>query len=157
NLYFTARMLFSLSRGGYAPVSLGKLSKRGMPVTAVLVSSVGTLVALGLSGVFKETAFVFLIGIGFFGGPFILLVTLARHFAVRRKVREQGKQFVRFAPPGPWSSLLGISGLVGVLASTWWMPDFHVTLLAGPPWIGFLTLCYFIWRAYQKRKPVDGT
>jgi len=41
NLYFTARMLFSLSRGGYAPAILGKLSKRGMPVAAVLASSLG--------------------------------------------------------------------------------------------------------------------
>ena len=50
-----------------------------------------------------------------------------------------------------------LMALLGVLLSTWWVPDFHVSLLSGPPWLGFLTLCYFIWRAYQKRKPVDGT
>src|SRR6266481_7477552 len=36
NLYLTSRMLFSLSRGGYAPAALGRLSKRGAPVTALL-------------------------------------------------------------------------------------------------------------------------
>ena len=36
NLYFSARLLFSLARGGYAPARSGKLSKRGMPVAAVM-------------------------------------------------------------------------------------------------------------------------
>jgi len=44
-----------------------------------------------------------------------------------------------------------------VLLSTWWVPDFHVSLLSGPPWLGFVTLCYFIWRVNQNRKSVDGT
>src|SRR5215813_8561420 len=91
NLYFTSRMLFSLSRGGYAPAVLGKLSKRGMPVAAVLMSSVGMIVALVLSGLFKDTAFLFLIGVAFFGGPFIWLTTLATHLAFRRRMKLEGK------------------------------------------------------------------
>ena len=156
NLYFTARMLFSLSRGGYAPSLLGKLSSRGMPVAAVLTSSLGMVVALVLSGIFKDTAFLFLIGVAFFGGPFIWLMTLATHLGFRRKLRLERKEFVRFAPRGPWSSLIGFAALFGVLASTWWVPDFHVSLLAGPPWLAFLTLCYFIWRGYQSRKTSSG-
>jgi AAT family amino acid transporter len=151
NLYFTARMLFSLSRGGYAPAALGKLSKRGMPVAAVLASSVGMVVAFVLSGLFKDTAFLFLIGVAFFGGPFIWIMTLATHLGFRRKMKVEGKEFVRFAPPGPWSSLVGLAALIGVLASTWWVPDFHVSLLAGPPWLVFLTLCYFIWQAVNRK------
>jgi L-asparagine transporter-like permease len=158
NLYFTARMLFSLSRGGYAPPALGKLSKRGMPVAAVLTSSAGMVAAVVLSGLFKGTvAFLFLIGVAFFGGPFIWIMTLATHLGFRRKMNLEGKKFVRFAPPGPWSSLLGLAALICVLGSTWWMPDFHVSLLAGPPWIAFLTLCYFIWRVFQTRKSNAGT
>lgn len=156
NLYFTARMLFSLSRGNYAPAFLGKLSKRGMPVTAVLASSVGMVVALLLSGLFKDTAFLFLIGVAFFGGPFIWIMTLATHLGFRRKMKLEEKTFVRFAPPGPWSSLLGLAALLGVLASTWWIPDFHVSLLAGAPWLAFLTLCYFIWHVTNARKSGAG-
>ena len=156
NLYFTARMLFSLSRGGYAPAALGKLSKRGMPVAAVLASSAGMVAAIILSGLFKETAFVFLIGVAFFGGPFIWLMILATHMAFRKTMKEGRREFTSFAPKGYASSLLGIVGLLGVLLSTWWIPDFHVTLVAGPPWLAFLTLCYFIWRAYQNRKTSAG-
>jgi AAT family amino acid transporter len=39
--------------------------------------------------------------------------------------------------------------LLGVLASTWWVPSFHVTLLAGPPWLAFISLCYLMWKKAQ--------
>jgi AAT family amino acid transporter len=149
NVYFTSRLLFSLSRGGYAPASLGKLNKRGMPVAAVLVSSVGMFAALILSQLFKNTAFVFMIGVAFFGGPFIWIMILATHLAFRRATSLAGKQIVRFAPPGPWSSLFGLAALLAVLASTWWVPSFHVTLLAGPAWLAFITLCYLVWKKTQ--------
>jgi len=153
NLYFTARMLFSLSRGGYAPAALGKLSKRGMPVAAVLASSLGMIAAIILSGLFKETAFLFLIGVAFFGGPFIWLMTLATHIGFRKTMKAEGRKFTRFAPRGYLSSLLGMAALLGVLFLTWWIPGFHVTLLAGPPWLAFLTLCYFMWRTFRNRGP----
>jgi amino acid transporter, AAT family len=156
NLYFCARLLFSLARGGFAPTGLGKLSNSGMPVAAVLASSVGLIAALVLSGIFQRTAFVFLIGVAFFGGPFIWLMTLATHIAFRVKVAKENRAIIKIAPLGLWSSALGIVALVAVLASTWWIPDFHVALLAGPPWLAFLTVCYFIWRKFQSSKIAAG-
>jgi L-asparagine transporter-like permease len=156
NLYFTARMLFSLSRSGFAPKVLGKLSKNGMPVAGVLASSIGMVVALVLSQVFKETAFVFLIGVAFFGGPFIWLMTLATHILFRRRMAKENRAITKIAPLGIWSSVFGIVALLAVLASTWWIPDFHVALLSGPPWLVFLTVCYFVWRKFGSRKSSDG-
>ena len=157
NLYFTARMLFSLSRGGYAPTILGKLNKRGMPAAAVIASSAGMVAAILLNLKFSNSAFFYLIGVAFFGGPFIWIVTLLTHVAFRHKMRQEGKEFTRFAPRGFWSSVIGLFALAGVLISTWWVPSFHVSLLAGLPWLVFLTLCYFIWRACKNRKSDDGT
>ena len=157
NLYFTARMLFSLSRGGYAPGSLGKLSKRGMPVAAVLASSLGMAAAILLNWKFADTAFFYLIGVAFFGGPFIWVMILVTHLAFRRKMEKAKREFARFAPRGLWSSAIGMLALLAVLASTWWVPAFHVSLLAGPPWLAFLSLCYFIWRAYRNRISDNGT
>jgi AAT family amino acid transporter len=151
NLYFTARMFFSLSRGGYAPSFLGKLSRRGMPVAAVLASGLGLLAALLLSHFFDESAFVFMIGVAFFGGPFAWLMTLLAHLAFRRSARRTGTPIVCFAPPGPWSSLLGLFALLGVLLATWWVPGFRITLRAGPLWLALLTLCYFVWTSFRSR------
>jgi L-asparagine transporter-like permease len=156
NLYFTARMLFSLSRGGFAPPFLGRLSKKGMPVAAVLVSSIGMAVALMLSETLKETAFLFLIGVAFFGGPFIWLMTLATHIAFRLRVAKENRVIARIAPLGIWSSIFGIVALLAVLASTWWIPDFHVALRFGPPWLVFLTVCYFTWRKFRSPEAPAG-
>jgi AAT family amino acid transporter len=146
NLYFTARLLFSLARGGFAPAVLGRLSRRGMPVPAVLASSIGLVAALVLSHLFQATAFVFLIGVAFFGGPFIWLMTLLTHIAFRRRAAKENRGIARIAPLGAAGSVAGIVALLAILASTWWIPDFHVALLSGPPWLAFLTICYFIFR-----------
>ncbi len=45
DLYLATRMIFSLSRGGYAPKSLGVVSKRGVPLRALLLSTTGLVVA----------------------------------------------------------------------------------------------------------------
>ena len=47
-LYISSRMLFSLARTGWAPSALGRLSKKGTPTLALLVSSYGIIVALVL-------------------------------------------------------------------------------------------------------------
>jgi L-asparagine transporter-like permease len=153
NVYFTSRLLFSLARGGYAPSGLGRLNKRGMPVAAVLVSSVGMAAALVLSQLFKNTAFVFMIGVAFFGGPFIWIMILATHLAFRRATAREKRNILRVAPRGPWSSLFGLIALIGVLISTWWVPSFHIALLAGPPWLIFITLCYLAWRRANRHPP----
>jgi len=151
NLYFASRMLFSLSRGGYAPAALGRLSKRVMPVNAVLVSSVGMVAALILSQISRNSAFVFMIGVAFFAAPFVWITILTTHIAFRRATARAGKKILHFAPPGPWSSLVGIVALLGVLISTWWVPSFHITMLAGGPWLLFITLCYLVWRRAHHR------
>lgn len=151
NLYFTSRLLFSLARGGYAPAVLGKLSGKGMPVPAVLASSAGMAVAAFLSMVFPDTAFVLMIGVAFFGGPFVWIMILLTHLGFRRATSHWSEPPLRFAPGGPWSSLFGLAGLLGVLISTWWIPEFHITLFVGPPWLLFLTLCYWIWSRTHRR------
>jgi amino acid transporter, AAT family len=153
NLYFTARLLFSLARGGYAPASLGKLSKRGMPAIAVMASGFGMVIALVLSRYFEQTAFVFMIGVAFFGGPFIWIMILVTHLAFRRANEREGKKVIRIAPAGPWSSLFGLVALVAVLISTWWVPGFRITLEAGLPWLAFVSLCYFAWTRWRAAHP----
>jgi L-asparagine transporter-like permease len=157
NLYFGARLLFSLARGGYAPAALGGLSKRGMPTAAVLASSLGMLAAMMLAQRLQNTkAFEYMIGVAFFGGPFVWIMTLITHVEFRRKMARMNQDFLRIAPGGSWSSLLGLAALFAVLISTWWVPSFHVTLLAGPPWLALITLCYFLFRrATNKGLAVD--
>jgi len=154
NLYFGARLGFSLARGGYLPSILGELSGRGMPVIAVLASAGGMIAALVLSEYFKESLFVFMIGLSTFGALFAWLVTLLAHIAFRRFHRRHARPYLQLGPPGPWASLTGFAAVFAVLVSTWWVPGFRITLLAGVPWLAALSLGYWIWsRTRRDRSP----
>jgi len=147
DLYLTTRMLFSLSRGGYAPNFLGKLNADGVPLAALMVSSVGMIIALILDVRFQESAFIYTLGAAFFGGLFGWTMIFITHLAFRRRYQKDGVPLpMRFAPRGPWSSLAGMVALIGVLISTWWIPGMKITILAGLPWLAFITLCYFLWK-----------
>jgi L-asparagine transporter-like permease len=156
NLYFGARLAFSLSRGGYLPAILGRLSRKGMPVVAVLASAGGMAAALILSNHFKDSLFVFMIGLSTFGALFAWIITLLTHLAFRRFHNRLGRPYLQLGPSGPWVSLMGLGGVLAVLASTWWIPGFRITLQAGAPWLAFITVCYFVWRRALSRKPVPG-
>src|SRR5215472_11267276 len=145
NLYFGARLAFSLARGGYLPAALGRLSKKNMPVTAVLVTGAGMLAALVLSKYFQDSLFVFMIGLSSFGALFAWLMTLLTHLAFRRYHHRHAKSYLRLGPPGVWASVAGLIGVLAVLVSTWWVPGFRVTLLAGLPWLALLTVGYWLW------------
>jgi amino acid transporter, AAT family len=157
NLYLTARMLFSLARGGYAPAALGRLSKRGTPVTALFASSVGMVTALILERRYSGTAYVYMLGAAFFGGIFVWLMIFVTHLMFRRRTAKSGQRMHGFGPRGPWNSLLGAAALGAVLVSTWWVPGLRITLTAGVPWLLFITLCYLGWRKTHSRNAEAGT
>jgi L-asparagine transporter-like permease len=151
NLYFGARLGFSLARGGYLPSILGELSGRGMPVVAVLASAGGMIAALVLSEYFKESLFVFMIGLSTFGALFAWLMTLLAHIAFRRFHKQHARPYLQLGPPGPWASFVGFAAVFAVLISTWWVPGFRITLMAGVPWLAALSLGYWIWSSAKRR------
>jgi len=152
NLYFTARLAFSLSRGGYLPAALGRLSKKDMPMIAVLASGGGMVAAMFLSRYFQDSLFVFMIGLSTFGALFAWLMTLLTHLAFRRHHQRHAKPYLQLGPAGPWASLAGLAGVLAVLLSTWWVPGFRITLLAGVPWLVLLSAGYLLWSRSGRRR-----
>ena len=151
NLYFAARLAFSLARGGYLPRTLGRLNKKGMPMIAVLVSGVGMVAAMVLSKYFPDSLFVSMIAVSTFGALFAWLMTLLTHLAFRRFHHRHARPYLRLGPVGPWASCMGLLAVLAVMLSTWWVPGFRIVLLAGAPWLALLTLCYFVWRRNNPR------
>ncbi|PYT97902.1 MAG: amino acid permease [Acidobacteria bacterium] len=145
NLYFTARLAFSLARGGYLPATLGRLSKKNMPMIAVLASGSGMAAAMILSKYFQDSLFVFMMGLSTFGALFAWGMTLLTHLAFRRYHQLHAKSYLQLGPAGPWASLAGLAAVLAVMLGTWWVPGFRITLLAGVPWLALLTAGYFLW------------
>ena len=143
-LYLTTRMLYSLARGGYVPARFGRVTRRGIPLWALIASSAGLLVAVVVQTFFPRDAYLYLVGICFFGGLFVWTVILLTHLRFRRRHPESS---LKMKMPGfPFTTWLGILGLAGVAICCWFVPGMRLTLLAGGPWLGFLSAAYWLHR-----------
>jgi AAT family amino acid transporter len=135
NLYLVSRMMFSLSRSGYAPASWGKVSAAGTPVRALCVSAAGLALAMLISFLYPDSAFIYLFGISLFGGLYAWLVIFVTHLHFRRR---RGGALI--------PSALGTLAILAILLTTWWVQGMRITLLAGLSWLCLLSIGYVIHR-----------
>ena len=150
DLYLTTRMLFSLSRGGYAPAAFGRLSPRGTPLNALAACTGGMALAVVAAKLIPQDAFVVLVGIAIFGGLYVWAQIFATHLFFLRTThggtdtRTPGEP-ASTSPRLVWryaASGFGLLLMVAVIATTWWVPGFRVTLLCGIPWLLLLTIAW---------------
>ena len=147
DLYLAARMIFSLSRGGYAPVGLGRVTKRGVPLPALLLSTTGLVIATVIAALYPSSAYVYLFGIALFGGLFVWMMIFLTHLSFRRAWTARGGRCLPVRMIGyPYTSIIGAAVVAAIIATTWWVPEMRPTIFAGSTWLVFLTLVYFVWR-----------
>jgi L-asparagine transporter-like permease len=145
NVYLCSRMLFSLSRGSYAPQFLGKLSKNGSPVAAILTSGACILVAAGISKL-TPYAYNYLLGVALFAAILVWMMILVSHLSFRRHHDPQSLP-VRM-PLFPWMQYAGLLLLAAILITMGLdMKFFYVSWLVGVPWVVFISGAYFVWKA----------
>lgn len=90
-MYASSRMLYAMAKDGKAPVWLGKLNSRGVPVNAVLLT---TLVASAccLTGLYAEsTVYVWLVAASGLAGFVAWLGIALCHYRFRRAYVAQGR------------------------------------------------------------------
>jgi hypothetical protein len=51
----------------------------------------------------------------------------------------------------------GLLAIVGAFISTWWIPGMKITIYSGLPWLGLISLCYFLWARGAKAAQVEET
>jgi AAT family amino acid transporter len=148
NIYLCSRMLFSLSRGSYAPRFLGRLSKTGAPTAAILVSGGCILMAAAVSKL-TPLAYNYLFGVALFGAIFVWIMILLSHLAFRRRHRAQDLP-VRM-PLFPVMQIAGLILLAAILITMGLDTEFwNISWIVGVPWLALLTAAYFIWKARAK-------
>jgi len=141
NLYLVTRMIFSLSRSGYAPEGWGRVTRRGVPLSALLVSSVGLLAAVVVAMRYAR-AYELLFGVALFGGLFVWLMIFLTHLFFRRR----NKSARVFLPAFPYLTLLGLGLMIAILASTWFVEGMDITLKAGAVWMAVVSMGYLGYR-----------
>ncbi|HEY6514543.1 MAG TPA: amino acid permease [Steroidobacteraceae bacterium] len=147
DIYLCSRMLFSLSRGGYAPRPLGQLSERGSPVASILVSGAFVLIAAAVS-MFTPNAYADLFGIALFAAILVWMFVFVSHLSFRR--RHSGAALPIRMPFFPWMQYAGLAMLAGILVTMGLDPTFDVSWLYGVPWVALISLAYFVRRARMR-------
>ncbi len=149
-LYAGSRILFSLSRTGWAPASLGRVNHSGSPQFAVVASSYGILVALALALWAPQNAFRYLIGAAFTG-------MILRPAGFPRRPYPLSPPPVPATTRRPASALsarqLGVPARLLVLVTiatiqTWLSPI--VNLWSGLTCLAILVAAYLLLKSHQK-------
>ena len=156
DLYLTTRMLFSLSRGGYAPGWLGTLSKSGVPKRALAVSTGGMIAAILLAIFAPSKAFLMLYGVAVAGMFFVWGVILLSHIAFRRKLgAERVAQLPLRIHFYPYSTWLGLIAVAGIALTTFYVDGLQYTVPAFLPFLLLVSIAY--WRVRGKENRAAAT
>lgn len=146
-LYISTRMVFSLSRAGFAPAKLGELSKKGVPVKALALSTIGIAIASYINIVAPDKSFVVMISLSSFGAMFAWFMVFVTHLFFRHKWEAMGGRKLPVRMIGyPYLTICGAVLLAAVVLSTWFQPEFKDTLTMGFPLLLLITIAYFIWK-----------
>ena len=152
-LYLATRMVFSLARGGYAPAALGRVTKRGAPVPALMASAIGLAIATIVAILFPNSAYVYMFGIALFGGLFVWLMIFVTHLFFRRKWEASGGRTLPVRMPlFPVTTILGGFAVLAIIVSTWWVDGMRPTLKSGIPWLIALTMLYAMSRRRRAKQ-----
>jgi AAT family amino acid transporter len=149
-LYSNGRMLYGLAVQGNAPKFLGKLNSAGTPVTAVLVSTGFTLIAVLLSYLNPEKVFLYLMALA----TISIIINWATILMVQLKFRKHKKQAnkpILFKMPlYPITSYISLAFLAAVVVIMAFMPDMRFSLYIAPVWL----LCLYI--GYKLKTTTKG-
>ncbi|VWC60928.1 amino acid permease [Burkholderia lata] len=150
-LYITTRMMFSLSRAGYAPKTLGRLTGRGVPAAALGLSAIGIALATVLNVLYPDTSFVMMMSVSMFGAMFTWLMIFVTHLFFRRHHRGQALAFRMWG--FPVTSVLGAVLMFAALVTTYFTREFRMTLFCGVPFMIVLSVVHAVWYRGKGAEP----
>jgi L-asparagine transporter-like permease len=152
NLYMTARMLLSLAKSGYAPRSLGAVSRGGVPLPAVAAASTGVVAAILLAVYAPAKAFLALYGTAVAGMLFIWVVILVTYLRFRKSLTaEQLARLPIRMPAHRAAAVFGIASLVAIAATSFFVEGLQYSVVSFLPFLALMSIVYA-----RRRRDTDG-
>lgn len=131
-LYASSRMLFALTRRGDAPSALAWVSRRGVPIPAVLLGAVGGVFAVVMSYVSPGAVFAFLINSYGTVALFVYLLIALSQLRLRRRLEREHPERLTLKMWGfPYLTYIAIAAMVTILAAMAFIPDQRSPLAMG--------------------------
>ncbi|MFJ7973510.1 amino acid permease [Psychrobacillus sp. NPDC096389] len=114
-LYANSRMLFGMAKKGDAPKAFLKLSKKGVPVRAILFSTVFSYIAVIFSYTSPDKIFLFLINSSGAVALLVYLVIAFSHLRMRRKLEKENPEALQLRmwlfPYLTYTTIIVITGI----------------------------------------------
>ncbi|MEN1938382.1 amino acid permease [Paenibacillus sp. 102] len=150
-LYASSRMLWSLSKEKMINPSFAKLTSKGIPLQALIVSMIGGCLSLFSSIVAPDTVYIVLVSISGFAVVVVWMGIAASQFMFRRRFLEQGNYVEDLKYRTPLYPIVPIAAFLLCFASCIGIafdPNQRIALYCGIP---FLALCYFTYYLKNNR------
>ena len=155
NLYSTTRMLFSLSRSGYAPTWVSIVTASGVPLRAVAVASCGMAVAILLAVYAPGQAFLALYGTAVAGMLFVWIVILFTYLRFRAALSpEQLARMPIRMPAHKVAAVFGILSLSAIAVTTFFVDGLQYTVPSFLPFLAVISIVYARMRRRVRAKAI---
>jgi len=155
NLYLTTRMLFSLSRDGYAPRALAAVTSAGVPLQAVAVASAGMVAAILLAIYAPAQAFLALYGTAVAGMLFIWIVILITYIQFRRTASPAILERLPLTlPMHEFAAAGGIVALLAIASTTFFVDGLRYSIPLLLPFLLIMSAAYLRTRGSARREVV---
>ncbi|WP_085246586.1 S-methylmethionine permease [Gilliamella mensalis] len=151
-LYASGRMLWSLSNQGTLPKCFAKLTNKGIPSNAIVVSMFGGLLALSSSVIAPDTVFVTLTAISGFAVVAVWLSICAAHYFFRKSLTHEEQSNLKYkAPLYPLVPILGFILCLIACIGLAFDPEQRIALYCGIPFVIVCFIAHHFTQTYQKR------
>ncbi|MGE5703419.1 MAG: amino acid permease [Clostridia bacterium] len=115
-LYTSSRMIYSMALQGNAPKAFLKVSKKGVPVRAVLAGTAFAYISVIFNFVSPDKIFMFLVNASGAIALFVYLVIAFSHLKMRRNIERTNPQLLQVKMwMFPYLTYVTVAGIVGIL------------------------------------------
>ena len=152
HLYLATRMLYSLSRAGYAPRAFGAADRRGVPARALVASTAGVAVAVFLAARGHQV-FLPMYGTGVAALLSIWVLIFVSHSRFRRSLSaDQARELAYPVPGHPFPSIAGAGLIVAALLATPFVNGLEWTVPMLGVWLAAISAMYFLRRRLESAR-----
>ncbi|WP_375738438.1 amino acid permease [Pseudomonas boanensis] len=146
-VYCNSRMLYGLAEQGDAPKALMKVDSRGVPVLAIGLSALVTLLCVVVNYLAPQKALELLMALVVAALVINWAMISLSHLMFRKALQARGVEPFFKSLWYPVSNYLCLAFVALILAVMLMIPGINVSVYAIPFWLGFIAICYFFKRS----------
>ncbi|WP_447755300.1 amino acid permease [Pseudomonas nicosulfuronedens] len=151
-LYASTRILWAMSKTGMAPRKLSKLSARGVPLYALLISLAFALLSLLTSIVAADTLFMVLMAVSGMSGTVTWIVIAYAQYRFRREHMAKGGTVADLKYAAPLFPLIPIA-CIAICCSLFVFLALDPTQRPSLYWgFGFMAACYLAYYVLKRKR-----